>query len=727
MDLDKLIDSVDTTEPAKVDTTNLDSLIDSVPTDTQTASSSEEYTGGRVNIIPTEADLDAQRPMNGMTYSQQKEADRQAYIGVPTPDQEALQDSMLDPLTNTVIGKTIEGAIKVAGKIVDAVKWPKHLKETFGSWTPEEYERQQALYKFADEQGIATSNALVEGSNGSDLHQFLTHNNLFGTRDAIEAQKILSSKYIEIADKTLKDLKSKGIDLSKLDNWRDIKQAETIVADNVKKLRASYKDIEKEYYNKVETIAKGNKQEFKISDFTTGLYKQLTDEGIPPEAANTVNTILTRFSKPYKDETKKLAKLNADRAKILVEKKKLIAKQKAALAKGNDDEAFRLEQRMQLNSRKLEALDEEKNALKDVRYMTISDMLNTTKLFNRKMYKPGGAISAKDADELRGLQIAKNRLEEFLSTNVKDPELQKALQEARSITKTRANLFGAKDTGGEKLMLAKMLDTGEYGKVTEYLTGKNARENIQYIGDVFGKDSEAFRTSLHMYLTNKLGISPETVRGILDTRKATGVLNRVDLNKAAAKISTIDATDLKMIEKSLGKDTANRVSALQKLTTNFADLEDAVTKYGNGIASGKINYIANADSIPGMIGRPLKLIKDAVAYKMANTAEKIIYNQPKFRAVTGAAVGETVYMANTDQKDITLEGALASAIFGGIGGYYAGKATRSLLESDVKKVARYLEMGRGKPSKDVVKSIENIGKHIKPPETVRDAILKDEP
>lgn len=726
MDLDKLIDSVNTTEPVKQQTANLDSLIDSVPDTTQT-DNSNEYTGGRVNIIPTEADLDAQRPMDGITYNQQKEADRQAYIGVPTPDQEALQDSLLDPLTNTVLGKTVEGAINVAGKIVDAVRWPKHLKETFGSWTPEEYEKQQTLYKFMKEQGITPSNALVEGSNGSDLHQFLTHNNLFGTRDAVESQKILSGKYIDIGNKMLKDLEAHNIDLSKLDNWRDIKQAENIVADNVKRLRQSYKDIEKEYYNKVETIAKNKPEEFKVSDFTTGLYKQLTDEGIPPEASNTINTILTRFSKPYKDETKKLAKLNSDRAKILVEKKKLISKQKAAIASGKDSEAVKIEQRMQENSRKLEALDSEKNALKDVRYMTTSDILNTTKLINRKIYKPGGAISAKDADELRGLQIAKNKLEEFLSTNVKDPELQKALQEARNITKTRANLFGAKDTGGEKLMLAKMLDTGEYGKVTEYLTGKNARENIQYIGDVFGKDSEAFRTSLHMYLTNKIGISPETIRSILDTRKATGVLNRVDLNKAAAKISTIDSTDLKMIEKALGKDTANRVSALQKLTTNFADLDDAVAKYGNGIASGKLHYLTDADSVPGMLGRPLKLIKDAVAYHMANVAEKVIYNQPKFRAITGAAVGETVYMANTDRKDISLEGALTSALFGGIGGYYMGKATRSLLESDVQKVARYLKMGRGKPSKDVIKSIENIGKHIKPPETVRDAVLKDEP
>ena len=58
-------------------------------------------------------------------------------------------------------------------------------------------------------------------------------------------------------------------------------------------------------------------------------------------------------------------------------------------------------------------------------------------------------------------------------------------------------MFGAKDTGGEKLMIAKLLNTGDYGKVTEYLTGKNAKENLLYIRDTFGKDSEAYQSGLN--------------------------------------------------------------------------------------------------------------------------------------------------------------------------------------------------------------------------------------
>ena len=738
MNLDSLIDSVGSSQPTQPQTqpsiqvpqqNSLDSLIST----TQTAQTAHTEDTTRVDIIPSTQTLDQQRGVDEKvqqyTAEQQAQARQEGIAGTlpPTTEQETLDANPIsDPLTATLFGAAGEGAIRGISAIAEKVRWPKHIKKIFDSMDANEYEAQQNLYKFMEDNGILRTDALVEGSGGSDLGQFLKGNNLFATRDAFDSQEILANKYIEMSNKILKDLKAKNIDVKEGD-WRAVKDAEDIVAKNVQQLRKSYKDIEQQYYGKVEEIAKRNNDTYKVSDFSTNLEKDLTEQGIPPEAVNTVKTILSRFSKPFKDETNKLGALNKNRAKVLVEMKKLKAKQKSAIANGKDAEAVKLEEQMGKVRDQLKAIDEDRNSLRDTRYMSVQDILNTTKLINRKIYKPGGAISSKDADELRGLQIAKNKLEEFLSTNVKDPELQKALGEARSITRKRAQLFGAKDTGGEKLALAKMLETGDYGSITEFLTGKNAKENILYVRDVFGKNSEAYQTSLHKYITNKIGIDPNKLQSILDQRKATGVLNKTDIQKAATKISTLDNQDLAMIENSLGKQAKLDMIALKKLTTNFADLENAAEKYGRGITSGKRQYIFSADNPFGMLGRTMKVLKDAVGYKMAKTAEQVIYNQPKFRTLTGALTGETVYLANTKPEDLTIQGVLLSAIGGSVGGYYGGKVARSVLESDANKIARYLKEGKGKPSVDVLKSMGRIEDALggSKPKTIRDVVTQD--
>ena len=102
---------------------------------------------------------------------------------------------------------------------------------------------------------------------------------------------------------------------------------------------------------------------------------------------------------------------------------------------------------------------------------------------------------------------------------------------------------------------------------------------------------------------------------------------------------------------------------------------------------------------------------DATTYYIAKTASKVVFNQPRFRTLTGAITGETAYIYGADKagEDVTLEGAITSAIIGGIGGQYLGRATRSLVESDAKKWVRYIKSGRFEPSKDEAKAIQRIG------------------
>lgn len=678
----------------------------------------------QVNIIPTPDDIEQQRAETTTSLSTQElemmnDEQRAKYEkthNVPgqnlVPGSQALESSLLDPTLLTLEEGIAKGVIAGASKVIDKVQWPSGIKKIFSSMDAAEYETQQNLYEFMSKQGINPTDALIEGSKGSDIGAYLSGHNVFAVREAFEGQQKLADDYISMTNSILGNLKSEGINVNDISTWRHVKKAEDIIATEVTKLRESYKKIENDLYGEVSKVAKGNKNEYRIDDFTNNLGQRLVDEGIPNESMHAVNTILNRFTKPYKADTKALAKANAKFAKIRVEQNQLKRQQDIAEKSGDLEKAGVIRQKRDALKISRKEAQDDINSLKDVRYMTTEDLLNTSKLLNRKIYKPGGSISVKDADELRGLQIAKQEIDDYLFNSVKDPALKEALGKAREVTKTRAGLFGAKDTGGEKLMLAKMLDQGEYGKVTEYITGPQAKENILYIRDTFGKDSEAYRSSLSLYITDKLGFTAEGLQSILAQNKATGVMGKVDIQKAAAKISKLDGQDFAMVENVLGKQSRLDLQAVQKLATNYADMELASEKYGKGITGGMRNYIFGGEATGSSISRGLTVVKDAVGYYIAKTAEKVVYNQPKFRAVTGAATGATVYFANAEPEDISLEGLLMSMATGSAAGYYAGKGARSLLETDANKVARYLKAGKGKPDnmpQDIEKALSRLG------------------
>jgi len=662
------------------------------------------------NIIPSVADLNIKRDISGKSQTRMEEAELQSKLEEGTPvlgqDPLGMETSFLDPINLVLENKVAEGAFRAFGWVYDVAKMGKNVRAVFGSKTPEEIDELANTFDMLEHFDIKLTDAFVEGSKGSDMVQYLSRENVFAARDAFQSQQKMQTKYLDMMEDIMGNLKAKKIDPKDITTWRDSKQAEAIITKEVQKLRQAYKDMEGEAYGEVSKLVDPIKDQHRVDEFTNQLRKNLADDGVPVEASNVVFNILNRMAKPFRDDTQKLAGLGKEKAALLVNAKKLKAQQRTALEAGDDTLAIKLEQKIAENSGKISENLANVRDLKDVKYMTPKEIMASIKLINRKIYKPGGSISIKDADELRGLQIAKHKLQGFLDDKITDPVTKEAIRTAKDITISRAAMFGAKDTGGEKLMMAKLLNDGDYGKVTEYLTGKNAKENLLYLRDTFGKDSTSYQSGLGMYLNNKLGFTPEGLTQIMKTDKIAGISNSVGMQEAAAKIKALDIQDFAMIKEAAGDKVAKDMKSMQSIMQNFAALESARDKLPRGL-----NY-----NVLEMAGKGMKVVKDAVSYQVGKTVSKVVFNQPKFRTLTGALTGETVYMAT--EEDISIEGALMALLGGGVLGYGAGRATRSVFESDVNKIARYLKNGNAKKfskgmPKGIAESMARLGEQAK--------------
>jgi len=679
----------------------------------------------QVNIIPTQSDIEQNRAniqesldTQNKEIAAEKAATQEALENPdPTIQEPGLEMSFLDPAAIVGENALVKGVFTVGAKVLDAVQMNPSVRKFMERMTDDDKAEYENTINFMDEHGLIKTDFLLHSSKGKDTAQYLSSNNLFATRDTFLTQEKLKNDYLEMTNNVVNKLKAANIDPKDINSWRNVKQAEGIIKGEVKKLRKAYKDIEKELYSKVTPIAKSIKTQYKVDIFTKDLRKTLTEDGVPPVAVEAVNKILNRFAKPFKEETTKLAALNKSRQSLVVNAKKLKAQQKKAIADGNSKLAEKLQSKIEDNSLAIKENVQTNKDLRDVKYMNTEDLLASVKLINSKLFKPGGTISMKDADELRGLQIAKTKLNEFIDANIDNPELKKALSKARDVTKKRSEIFGPKDTGGIHKGIADMLEDGNSAGISEFVTGPNAKENILYVRDILGKDSAAYKQTFSLYLNDKLGLTVDKIGTILDSKKALGISNRVDISAAADKIASLDAQDFAMIKQVLGEKEMNNLKSLKGLMQNYSDLENAASKYGRGITGGKLDYVEGTGDVLNMPGRGMKLIRDAITYHMAKTAEKVVYNQPKFRTLTGALVGATVNIANTKkEEDITLEGLLTSMLIGGGAGYAAGRVTRSALESDINKVSRYLRegksYGKGMP-KGISDALGRLGQQAK--------------
>lgn len=587
------------------------------------------------------------------------------------------------------------------------------MKKTINSWSDADKEVQKTLYKFMEDNNLQPFDAMIEGSTSSDIGSFLSGGNLFAVKEAVESSTEFSSKYLQMTETVLGKLKANRIDLADASS-KQMKQATRIVKGEVEKLRKAYKDIEHDLYSDVTKQAENNTDLYPVQDFFTGVERKLADENIPPEAVDAARKIMTRFKKPYKADTIKLKAKQGDLNDLTG--KQVILQRKIDSATTEDEISKLLGQKQDLQV-KWDTLNGEMNELKDIRYMDTKAILGTIKLLNRKMYSPGGAISVKDLDEMRGLQIAKEELTGFLEQRVKDPKLKESLKKAKDATKARIGIFGAKDMGGEKPFLAKLIGEGDMTKASKYLEGKDATENVQYVRDIFGKDSEAYRGALSHYTNNKLGITPDMLPRLMQGGKASGITDQIDVQKVQEQLLNMTARDYNMLDEVIGKTAGNQMRGLKHIVEGMSGLENAAEKYGKGITyMGVPKYIMEGtpEVKSGPIRRGMKAAKDALGFHMSKTLTSIIGNQPKFRALTGGITGEALYLATTDQEDITAEGMLAAALFGGVSGKYAGRATRNIFEKDVQKLQRYLNKPiKGKMPQDIQNMFISIGNKMK--------------
>jgi len=616
---------------------------------------------------------------------------------------------------------------KAFNKMATKIRLPENVRNKFASWTTETYEQQQHMFKFMEANKILPSDSLLLSREGDDLAQFLGKENVFATKNLIASQTKLNTATIGYISDTLKALDKAGIDIKNITSYTDILKAEEVIKTGVKGLRAQYKAAENEAFGAVTEIARGMKDQYKVDGFTTKLIKTMIDNGAPAESISTVEKILKRFSKPYKDETGRLKELNKTIGKTSFDLGAARKQLEAAMETNDKRRGLTAQTKVDKLELKLSNLKEEANSLNDVKYMTAEDLMNTIKLINRKIYVPGGNISRNDAQEISALMKAKSQIEDLMKANVKNEDFWKAREYANNITKRRAGLFPMSSQTEDKVMLSNILQTGELSKIKNYMTGPNAKENILYLGDALGKDSDAFKQSLHMYLFDKLQMNPEQIQNILQQKRAVPIEGEMNVQAMAANLQKLDAIDYKLIEDTLGKQAKIEMQSIKQLVSNAAATEDAMKKYGIGISGGITNYIRSGDQTRSATGRAGKVLKDAIGQFISSSMAKIVHNQPYTRTVTGGAVGATYYFANEKPEDISLAGFITSTVLGAGGGYYGGKLTRSLLENDATKIARYLKEGRFKPGsvpKDFRDTLIRVEDSIpKEPSSMREALF----
>ena len=608
-------------------------------------------------------------------------------------------------------GRMIKEGGGVTKRLLDDVGVPENMKKIMRSWTPEEYNDFEHLLKWTDQNNISLSNAMIRGSTEEDVGYYLTHSNLFAMRDMFKGQDKLATDYIKMMKQSMDSLKAKGVDIKNIQGWEDVNQAGKIISEEVRRFRLSLKKEEAKRYGEVDTLVKGRNDEYRVDRFLLDTEAKLADESVPPEAVSAVTRIFDRFKRPYKANATKINSLTTKRNKLAAEIKVLNQGIKEAAKEEKTATVEQLMSKVSSKTASIRTINEEINSLKDIRYMTGSEILGTVKLLNRKIYKPGGAIDSKDADELRGLMIAKQELMGFFEKNAATPEIKKAVSHANKATIFRTGLFGPKDTGGEKYFLASLLESNEYAKAQKLLAGESGLENLMYVRNTLGKDSVAYKTGFKFYMQNKLGLTMDQINSIKDSSKVFDTTSRVKFEEIAKGLRSISPQDENLIKQTLGSETLRDIKSMKRLVAHYEDIERFADKYGRGITSGKMPYILKGEGMTGPVGRGLKIIKDATTYYAAKQGSKMIRNHPAFRTVTGSITGETMYLTQTDQEDLSWEGAVMSAIVGGGAGFYVGKAMRNVFEQDIAKIRRYIEAGDFKKEAPHIKgALSRIGK-----------------
>lgn len=648
--------------------------------------------------------------------------DKQKYYDnpVPTSTEEALQDTSLDVIVPSAFKTVVKSASAMGVGLLRNKNMREHLDKVYKN--PEAYDEASNLIKFIEDHGLTFPNAMLSGTIYSDVENYMHRENLFANRDLVNSVRFMQTDGTDLIMKVLNHLKTKDIDPANITDYKDVNKAGSIIAEEVRVFRANLKKREFDAWSATKPLMEEDKSLHKVVDLFSDIKKSMAKKGVPPESIAAVARVLNRFKSPFADDTRKLNLLRTQFSQGTIDIKKLRKQQRDAFKAGDNKLAGRLEGQI---AKKREALSNntaKQKELTDIRYMTFEDLHNTVKLINRKLYKPGESISMKDYDELRGLMIAKDALMQYSEKLAINPKLKELLTKAKDITQERAYLFGAKDTGGEKIMLARYLEIGDYYRAADYIKGNNGLENVEYLGKVLGKKSDGYATALKMHYLDKLGLTKDKIHTVMKRREGED-FPEIDFDAMGANLTKLSDKDFSVLSTVYSKkdvldmksirNILNKYRRFEKVLGLSDKTEDKVKPIARGITKGKMDYLRNSEGIRDSTYRLGKLTKDATSYYIKKLMAEITKNKPYLNSLTGAIHGQALYLAGEEPENISLEDALTATILGAVGGYQMGRFTRSLMEGDAKKWIRYIKSDKFRPpNKAELRSARRLEKYI---------------
>lgn len=619
-------------------------------------------------------------------------------------------NSLGEMLTNGVLESVATGGIMGTLKIVNAGITRNFMSEDVWNLVNKQekgFETLSYMAKYAKDNDIPLSSMLFKNLAPTNLPPYIDAENYFAIQEAFRGQEKFAGKLFDLQTDILNTLsKGKEIDFT---NHNMVNAFEKEIQTNIQELSKAYKSIEDELYGEFTTKLKAIPNEYRIDTFFKDLNMQLKDaEGGSPQAVDVIKNITDRFKKDsyFKEDMKQISILENEKRQIVGKVNSLRAYGNAEAAKGNFIESEKIFS--QIDDLKLQL--KEKHAsiedLKNTKYMTLSNLVDTSKQINQRLFKPGGAISVKDQFELRTLRLAKTKIDEFIEQRLDEvsPELFKEWNNAKSVTKMRTSIYGPKNSGSEEGdLFANALMSKDMNKVFEAITDPhNGLKNLTYIKEIMGKDSELFQKGTRLYFEDKMGI----LKGMSAWKEEGVPFTRTfaDFRKVSQNLSKITDDDFKFISANYGSTISKDLYSLKELSSGFAKMESAFNE--SGFLPSPTLYIAQKDSVH----RSLKLVKDAVAYSMGKSAQSIVNNMPVLRSISGAGLGAAkgVEEGTQDPKDTEWGTILGYTGAGAAGGYAAGTILRPILSPAVDNAVRYLTKGQTRAAMREVEKLEGL-------------------
>ena len=647
-------------------------------------------------------------------------------------------------------------AVKTITKAFSSGAAPSEIVRNLESLTPEKAKDLADVIELAKQKGFKLRDIFVPGSKEADLANFMDKGNLLAIRDMFKDADEVDLAFLDHIDNTLSRLKVSSANKA-MPDWKRINLEAAVFQEEVVKLKQAYKSIERTAWNKATHILKLDKTEFKVDNLFKSIPEMLTKnlEGAEPGVAAAVKIL----NLPAKYGKKNMALRKGLNAKLGNERSK-ISKHKKALALAKTDKQKETINKLISNTQeRMSKLTKELNAVPDSAYLTNYQMMNTIKKINAKINIPGGNVSLHDENTIRTLRDVKTILTDALNKNIatSNPKAAKLLAESNKATVARIKAFGSSDNHAPKDVLVAALQSNDLHTVSKLLKhGEDGKglENLSFVIDTLGKDSEAAKAAGSMYFYNRIGVDAEGLAKLQNSNKLFDHADRVAWNEAAAGMARVSDKELKVLEKLVGPKVVQEFKAFRKIYINYAEAGSLLQKQNVGINQGVGRYLTgegvSGKVVPTLVGgtagvvtekvmqdddsrnipyagaaagsfagflasspaasRGLRLIMDASKYYIAKTSN-FASSHPIMANMPGASAGGGLYLSYTDSEDWTFTGLTASTLGGRVAGYQAGRVIRTVTEQDIQKVMRYIGEGRFK-GKAVPREIQEAMKRI---------------